>query len=204
MFPSNANRSKSLVQVFHIVLKGLGLLLMAGTLGTTVQAQSGRFTIQQVGDALSSYGKNTVNDNDNIYYTVQCGHDSWKSSVAVSLSPNGNVIWLGLDLVQLPAKVSPTAMSNLLKKNADLGPVFFSISGDWLRISLPLPNNSMTETRLKAYLEQLVNLAVDNHGLWDAKTLEAAPSKISSVMHPGNALAPVMNAFRHSNSQAHQ
>ena len=203
MFRSNMNRSNSWTPVSNRVFRALVLTAMAGILGATAQAQSGRFNIQQVGDALTSYGKNTVNDNGNTYYTVQCGHDSWKSSVVVSLSPNGNVIWLALDLVELPARVSPSAMSNLLKKNTELGPVFFSISGNWLRISSPLGNDGMSEAKLKGYLEQLVHLAVANHNLWDSKTLEA-PSKISSVMHPGSRLAPVLNAFRRSNLQNQQ
>lgn len=115
--------------------------------------------------------------------------------MVVSLSPNGNVIWLALDLVELPAKVSPTSMFNLLKKNTEIGPVFFSIGCNWLRISSPLSNNDMSEAKLKGYLEQLVNLAVDNHDLWDPKTLEAL-SRISSVRHPANTTAPVLNVFR--------
>jgi hypothetical protein len=201
MFRLNMNRSNSSIPVLSLLPRALALVLMAaGILGAAAQAQPGRFDIQQIGDALTSYGKNTVNDNGNTYYTVQCGHDSWKSSVVVSLSPNGNVIWLALDLQQLPAKLSPNALSNLLKKNTEIGPVFFSIAGNWLRISSPLANNDMSEAKLKGYLEQLVNLAVDSHDLWDSKTLEA-PSRISSVMHPADTLAPVLSAFRHPKSQ---
>lgn len=203
MSRSKANCSNSVGPFSNLLLRGLVLIVVAGSLGAVAQAQSGRFNIQQVGDALTSYGKNTVNDNGNTYYTVQCGHDPWRSNVVVSLSTNGNVIWLDLRLVQLPARISPTAMSNLLKKNAELGPVFFSISGNWLRISSPVANNNMSASTLKAYLEQLVHLAADNHDLWDSKTLEA-PSRVSSLMHPGNTLAPVFSAFRRANSQSQQ
>jgi hypothetical protein len=203
MSSSRMNCSNNVKPFSNLLLRGLLLVVVAGSLSAMASAQSGRFNIQQVGDALTSYGKNTVNDNGNTYYTVQCGHDPWKSNVVVSLSANGNVIWLDLKLVQMPTRISPTAMSNLLKKNADLGPVFFSISGNWLRISSPLPNSSMSEAKLKAYLEQLVHLAVDNHALWDPKTLEA-PSRVSSLMHPGNTLAPVFSTFRRLGSQQGQ
>jgi len=201
MFRSNLHHSST--RAFSFLRNGFMVALAAGILGAASQAQSGRFNIQQVGDALTSYGKNTVNDNGNTFYTVQCGHDSWKSSVMVSLSPNGNVIWLALNLVELPSRLSPTAMSNLLKKNTDLGPVFFSIGGNWLRISSPLPNSDMSEKKLKVYLEQLVNLAVDNHDLWDTKTLEAT-SRVNALIHPGPTLALVQNAFRRSKPQNEQ
>ena len=203
MFRSNPHHSNT--QAFSFLRNGfvVALAVAAGILSAACHAQSGRFNIQQVGDALTSYGKNTVNDNGNTYYTVQCGHDSWKSSVVVSLSPNGNVIWLALDLVELPSRPSPTAMTNLLKKNTDLGPVFFSIGGNSLRISSPVPNSDMSEKKLKAYLEQLVNLAVDNHDLWDKKTLEAT-SRVSALTHPGPTLALVKNGFRRLKPQAQQ
>jgi hypothetical protein len=201
MSRSEMNCRNSVSRFSSLLLRGLVLIVLAVPL--SAMAQSSRFNIQQVGDALTSYGKNTVNDNGNTYYTVQCGRDPWRSNVVVSLSSNGNVIWLDLKLVQLPARISPTAMSNLLKKNAELGPVFFSINGNWLRISSPVANNNMSQSTLKAYLEQLIHLAVDNHDLWDSKTLEA-PSRVSSLMHPGNALAPVFSAFRRQNVQNQQ
>lgn len=155
----------------------MGVLSFVLCFGTPGHAQSSsRFDIQQVGNALTSYGKNTVNNNGQTYYTVVCGHDSWKSSVIVSLSPNSNVIWLQLDLVEVPSHASTAALANLLKKNTDLGPVFFSINGDKLSISSPVPNYNMSEATLKAYLEQLVTLAVNNHNLWDPNILAAAPS----------------------------
>jgi len=42
----------------------------------------------------------------------------------------------------------------------------------------------MSEAKVKGYLERLVNLAVDNHDLWDAKVLvPASPaSKANSVV----------------------
>lgn len=163
---------KSLVLAIVIV----GVLTLLLSLGTSAHAQSARFNAQQIGDALTSYGKNTVNNNGHIYYTVVCGHDSWKSSVTVSLSPNSAVIWMDLDLVEVPSRVSPAALANLLRKNADLGPVFFSINNNWLRVSLPLPNSEMSESKLKANLEHLVNLAVDNHDVWDPRVLASVPS----------------------------
>ena len=72
--------------VLSVIITGvLSFILCLGTAANAQSSQSGRFNIQQVGDALNAYGKNTVNDNGNTYYSVVCGHDSWKSSVIVSL-----------------------------------------------------------------------------------------------------------------------
>ena len=209
MFNSNLHNSNVSTPTSRFLQKGLVLAfavagtLTMGSLMPHAEAQSGRFNIQQVGDALTSYGKNTSTENGQTYYSVQCGHSSWKSNVIVSLSSNENVIWLQLNLVQMPSRISTEALSNLLKKNTDLGPVFFSIDGNWLRIASPLPNNDMSEAKLKGYLERLVNLAVDSHPLWDPKTLEAT-SKINSVMHPASTLAPVFSAIRHPKSSNQQ
>lgn len=146
------------------------LLVMGFTLAAPASAQ-GRLTMQQLGDALTSYGKNTVNNNGHTYYTVMCGHGQWKSSVSVSLSPNGNVIWMAIEPAELPSRTSPAALASLLKKNAEIGPMFFSLDGDWLRLSYPVPNNDMSEAKVKAYLEAVVNTAVDTEPLWDPKTL---------------------------------
>lgn len=155
----------------------VGVLSFVLSLGTPAHAQStGRLNIQQIGNALTAYGKNTINNNGQTYYTVSCEHLSWKSSVTISLSPNSNVIWMDLDLVEVPAHVSPAALSNLLKKNTDLGPVFFTIHGNKLSISSPVPNYDMSERTLKEYLEQLVTLAVNNQNLWDSQVLAAAPN----------------------------
>jgi hypothetical protein len=40
---------------------------------------------------------------------------------------------------------------------------------------------------------------VDNHDLWDTKILEA-PSRISSLTHPGDTVAPVLSALRRPKS----
>jgi hypothetical protein len=181
LHPNLRNSSISIVserqyRVFVLSVIIMGVLSFVLCFGTSARAQSSsRFDIRQIGNALNSYGKNTVNDNGQTYYTVTCGHDSWRSSVAVSLSPNSNIIWLQLDLVEVPAHASPAALANLLKKNADLGPLFFGINGTKINISSPLPNYDMSEAKLKGYLEQLVNTAVNNHNLWDGRILASAP-----------------------------
>ncbi len=148
----------------------LAVVLLLGFPATQATAQSGRLSIQQLGDALTSYGKNTVNQNGRTFYTVQCGTSNWKSSVYVSLSPNGNVIWMAIDTAQLRSQTSAAILANMLKKNSDLGPMFFSLDGDWVRLSYPVANSDMSEAKVKAYLAALVNTAVDTMPLWKPGT----------------------------------
>jgi hypothetical protein len=180
MFSLESTISKLSTPAFTLLVRriALSLLVLAvsfcllGGVTPRAEAQQGRLSIQQLGDALTVYGKNTVNDNGHTYYMVNCGNGNWKSSVTISLSPNGNFIWMTIDPVELPSHVSAPALANLLKKNVEFGPMFFSINGNRIRLSYPIPNNGMDQGKVKAYLEAVVNGAVDTMPLWSPKTLE--------------------------------
>ncbi len=177
MIAQQINSSQLLTATVHpsrnhgmLSLPALAVVLLLGLAATPAQAQSGRLSIQQLGDALTSYGKNTVTQNGRTFYTVECGNRNWKSSVYVSLSPNGNVIWMAIDTAQLPSQTSAATLANMLKKNSDLGPMFFSLDGSWVRLSYPLANADMSEAKVKAYVALLVNTAVDTMPLWKPRT----------------------------------
>jgi len=155
--------------LFSLLTLAVGLLLASAT--APANAQAGSFNIQQIGDALTSYGKNTVNNNGRTYYSVQCSKGQWKSNVTISLSPNGRVIWMDIEPAQMPDRTSASALGNLLKKNLELGPMFFSVDGNWLRLSYPVPNSDMSDAKVKAFLTALISAAVDTMPLWDQRTL---------------------------------
>lgn len=136
--------------------------------GPRLHAQGSRLTLQQLGDALTDYGKNTVTSNGQTYYSINCGHGSWKSNLIVSLSPNGNVIWMTIDPVKISDRASSAALAGLLRKNNDIGPTFFSINGGWLRLSSPVPNSNLNKEKVKAYVEDIVNTAVNTMPLWQS------------------------------------
>lgn len=169
--------SSSVSKLHNRNRRALSFLLLAGALSLgsvfslPAHAQEGRLNIQQLGDALTSYGKNTVSNNGQTYYTVNFGHGGWHSNVVISLSPNGNIIWMTVDPAPLPGGASAAALTNLLKKNEEIGPMFFSINGNRLRLSYPVPNNGMNAGKVKAYVEAVVNTVVDTHDLWDSKAL---------------------------------
>lgn len=155
-------------------IRNFALVLAAtASLSVLAPAQSGRLSIQQLGDTLTSYRKNTVTDNGHTYYTVNCGNGNWKSRVVVSLSPNENVVWMTIDPSSLPdGKISPQALANLLLKNEDIGPMFFSLDGSRkVRLSYPVANSGLTEEKVKEYVKDLVDTAVNTMDLWDPSTL---------------------------------
>lgn len=156
-------------------IRNFALVLAAtASLAVLSHAQSGRLTIQQLGDTLTSYGKNTVNDNGHTYYSVNCGNGNWKSRVMVSLSPSENVVWMTIDPGPLPeGKISPQALGNLLLKNEEIGPMFFSLDGPSrsIRISYPIANSGLTEAPVKGYVKDLVDTAVDTMALWQSTAL---------------------------------
>jgi hypothetical protein len=155
--------------MFSMPALAVALLLASAT--APANAQGGSFNTQQLGDALTGYGKNTVTNNGHTYYTVRCEKDQWKSSVTIRLSPNGKVIWMDIEPAQMPDRTSAAALTSILKKNLELGPMFFSVDGHWLRLSYPVPNSDMSEAKVKAFLTALISTAVDTMPLWDQRTL---------------------------------
>jgi hypothetical protein len=156
--------------------KPLMLAVLAGvsTLSSSAAAQhGGSLTVQQLGDALTTYHKNTVNNNGNIYYSVTATKGKLKMDVVLSLSSNARVIWIASDITPMPAPGRPSigAMMNLLKKNNEIGPMFFSVNGNSLRLSYPVPNFNQTSESVKEYLQAFVSTAMDNAALWDLGAL---------------------------------
>jgi hypothetical protein len=149
----------------------LSLVAIAGSLvlasATSPASAQGGFNIQQLGDTLTSFGKNTVSNNGQTYYTVACGQQGqWKSNIIISLSPNGKFIWMTLEPAQMSAGIPATTLTSILK-NTDISPMFFSINGNAFRLSHPIPNDDMSAGKIKAYMEALVDTAVSTRPLWD-------------------------------------
>src|ERR1035441_343505 len=111
--------------LFSMLALAIALVLASATV--PANAQGGAFNTQQLGDALTSYGKNTVTDNGQTEYTVRCEKGQWKSSVTISLSPNGKVIWMDIEPAQMPDRTTAAALTSILKKNP----------GTWSHVLLP-------------------------------------------------------------------
>ena len=152
----------------------LAVVALAATLTSCTSVEhGGSLTVQQLGDALTSYHKNTVNNNGNIYYSVSATNGKLKIGVIFSVSPNGRVIWIASDVTPMPAPgtTSNAAILTLLKKNNEIGPMFFSVNGNSLRLSYPVPNFNQTSESVKQYLHSFLSTALDNAALWDPASL---------------------------------
>jgi len=136
-------------------------------------AAAGALTIEQIGQALDPYGKNTTTNNGHTEYSLTVTKGKWNINVIVSLSPNGHVIWMTNSLTAMPdaGKVSANALTNVLKKNTETGPIFFSIANGSLRISDPVPNYDLTAAGVRANVDDLVATVLDTESLWSPEAL---------------------------------
>jgi hypothetical protein len=166
-----------------IVIKGLGIALgaiafpqakpAAASQQKVAASQGGGLSVAQLGDALTPYGKNTTNNNGQTSYSISVPSGKWKINVILSISPNGQVIWMTNSLSQVPdaSKVSSAALLNVLKKNRDIGPMFFEIWDGSLVMTYPVPNHDLNAASMKTIVDDFVATVVNNASLWDPATL---------------------------------
>ncbi len=76
-------------------------------------------------------------------------------------------------LSQVPdaSKVSSAALLNVLKKNRDIGPMFFEIWDGSLVMTYPVPNHDLNAASMKTIVDDFVSTVVNNASLWDPATL---------------------------------
>lgn len=141
--------------------------------GAQSGAPRGALSVAQLGDALTPYGKNTTTNNGQTSYSITVPSGKWKINVILSISPNGQVIWMTNSLTPVPdaGKVSSAALLNVLKKNRDIGPMFFEIWDGSLVITYPVPNHDLNAASMKTIVDDFVATVVNNASLWDPATL---------------------------------
>jgi hypothetical protein len=131
---------------------------------------AGRLTVDQVGEALTPLGKNSINDNGNQYFTINVKQGQTRLNVVVSLSPNGNIIWITCSVSKIPdpRRAAPEALAYLLAKNSEIGPIFFDIvpQQGMIQMSEPVANSGMTPELLRQYLGEFVETAQKTEPLW--------------------------------------
>lgn len=141
----------------------------------TPAAPAGKLTLEQIGQALDKYGKNTLTTNGNTSYSLTVTRGKYDINVIVSLSPNHSVIWMTTQLENIPdtSKAAPDALAKLLDRNVKIGPMFFGMVGPnhTVRLSSPVPNHDLTPQAVQDYVEALVSTVLDTEPLWRADVL---------------------------------
>jgi hypothetical protein len=166
-----------------VVLIGLGIVFGPAAVSQTKAAaapqqkpaatQGGMLTVAQLGDALTPFGKNTTSNNGQTTYSVTVPSGKWKINIIINISPDGSVIWMTNSLSPVPdaGKVSSAALLNVLKKNRDIGPMFFEIWNGSLVMTYPVPNHDLNAASVKSIVNDFVSTVVANASLWDPATL---------------------------------
>jgi hypothetical protein len=156
-------------------------------------AAGGPLTLEQIGDALDPYGKNTLTNNGHTQYSITVHRGTWNLNIIINLSPNGRVIWLTNSLTRMPdpAHTSVQALMDVLAKNTEIGPLFFSIANGGLILSDPIANAYLTPDGFRARVEAMVNTILDTAPLWNQNTLagNAPPPAAPAPAGEGNPLA---------------
>ena len=166
---------RSVIFMILIALCAVAVVTRADEPAASPTAGGSTLTVDQLGSALDSYGKNATNNNGQVTYSVTVTRGIWNINVLISMSPNGKMIWMTNDAAAMPDKVSADGLANVLKKNSDIGPSFFSISNGSLRLSHPVPNYELTPAAVHDEVEALVTMVVDTAPLWSPDAL-AAPA----------------------------
>jgi len=154
---------------------GTGGMLIRADDQTPPPTPAGQMTLEQIGQALDKYGKNTATDNGQTTYSLTVTRGKWDLNVIVSLSPNHTMIWITNQLMSIadPSKASSEALMKLLEKNEDIGPMFFGVVGQRhsLLLSNPVPNHDLTPAALQDQVEALISSVLDTEPLWRSEVL---------------------------------
>lgn len=130
-------------------------------------------TVEQLGAALDSYGKNTSTTNGHTDFSLTIPRGKWNLNLIISISPNGKMIWMTNNLTAIPDKPSADGLANVLKKNTEIGPAFFSIADGSLRLSWPIANYDLTAAAVHDQVEAMVSTILDTAALWSPDALTA-------------------------------
>lgn len=96
----------------------------------------------------------------NKYVDVMIRESDLDYPVRLSLSPNGRVLWIQVNVAELPEQPPVEPLLNLLRKNANLtGKAQFCIRGKFLLLSQPVDNHDLTPAMLKKELQDICSVA---------------------------------------------
>lgn len=119
------------------------------------------------------------------YYSVKFDRNDWTFVINVSLSTNGQYIWLNSPLAQLPEGtnvVPQEKLTALLQKNFDTGPAYFAYRPASRRIYylIPITNQNVTAKTLRAELDTFCKDIQDTELLWNTKKWNLAATPVAA------------------------
>jgi hypothetical protein len=166
-----------------------GVEAPAPTPATAPAATSGgSLTVDQLSDALTPLGKNSINNNGDRYFTINVDQGQSHRNIVISLSPNGRVIWMTSDVAHIPdpARCSPLALANLLAQNTEIGPMFFGIVRQQkaIQLSQPVPNVNMTPEKVRAYVQNLLETIQKTESFWKEDVIAPDGKTVSTEDNP--------------------
>jgi hypothetical protein len=109
------------------------------------------------------------------YYFVEISHAGVNMTARVDISSNNRVIWLTLNLGELPESAPAEPIINLLRRNGyESGKAMFTVSGKNLLLRQPFDNHDMTPARMLTEMHEICGVARSLSKDYDFKTWKPA------------------------------
>ena len=167
-----------------VVVLGAASLARAAEPGKDVPVKKGiTLTGESLGAMLEGMGLNPQEGkyaSGQSYFDVVIKQNDWAFNARINLSTNAKVVWLILNLGDLPAldQIHAEALINLMRKNgSSTGKAQFCVRGNSLTLIQPFDNQDVTPARMLAELQDICTVAKSHHMDYDLKNWKlAAPT----------------------------
>lgn len=123
-------------------------------------------------------------ENGTPYYYINQPDKKFTYYVRATLSHNKKVLWLSVNVSELPSadRIDAEKLLSLLEKNGTtLGKAHFRKSGKYLVIGQPVENQDITPAKLRAEIEDLMRCVRDTEALVETANLTRSLEKITVV-----------------------
>jgi uncharacterized protein (TIGR03067 family) len=153
-----------------------------GQSGKKESSSSGSLTSAQVGQLLKELGYEPVELADDVHQ-VSVNREGWKVHIMISLTQDGERIWLESKFAPIadPEAVPAMAWRKLLEENDRISPAHFTFEKSDKRIHLykAFDNVGLTPARLKKELDGFDAVARRTQSVWRAENF--APAEVIGV-----------------------
>lgn len=164
----------------------LTMLLMAGALPRTAQAQSGGVTLEDksIQSFLANMGYE-VQKVDDAAYSISTKAGTYTVTVTVELSSNRQNVWLSTVLRFLPdsGPLPADLLESVMRENNDDFPRFYIATCDAcqagqkrrLKLGVTIPNQAVTPVIVRKMVDSLDSVILGTSKIWDSNSWPAPP-----------------------------